>query len=54
VQKRKDAIIVKHTKGLEFLMKKHKVREVFPATDDHRAGAVWRAYGSGNGGGMAQ
>ena len=28
VQKRKDAIITKHTKGLEFLMKKHKITVV--------------------------
>jgi dihydrolipoamide dehydrogenase len=28
VQKRKDAIIVKHTKGLDFLMKKHKIARI--------------------------
>ena len=46
VQKRKNAIIAKHTKGLDFLMKKHKItthRGVWAADGPARTGCIpWR------------
>ena len=42
---RKNAIITKHVKGLEFLMKKHKIAVDFWFWKTDWAGARWRAHG---------